>query len=272
MRRWAATCAAVVLLVSAILHADVTVSQTITIEGAAAALMGGNAAPRVVMRFKGTKVRTETEAMGQTTVVLADLATKQTIMLNAADKTARIVEEDTAPGAKAPPTPEMDVSFKPTGQKRTIDAMACDEYAFAMTVGMSDKTRPGTEVPPEAAQMLQDVKMLLTGSIWIAKSGPGIAEFVAFQKAAVEANMLSAVSGGMARTGNGLDKVMAAAVSAQGLPYLSEITTNVEGTGQMVEMMKQMGAMKIINKVTAISTEALSDDLFKVPAGYTMVK
>ena len=28
---------------------------------------------------------------------------------------------------------------------------------------------------------------------------------------------------------------------------------NVEGTGQMVEMMKQMGAMKVINKVTAIS-------------------
>jgi hypothetical protein len=47
---------------------------------------------------------------------------------------------------------------------------------------------------------------------------------------------------------------------------------NIEGTGQMADMMKQMGSMKITTRVTAISTDALPDDLFTVPAGYTMVK
>jgi hypothetical protein len=75
----------------------------------------------------------------------------------------------------------------------------------------------------------------------------------------------------MGGSGNGLDKVIAAS-AGQGLPYLTEMTMNLEGTGQIVEMMKQMGALKMGTKVTAVSTDVLSDDLFKVPAGYTMVK
>jgi hypothetical protein len=46
----------------------------------------------------------------------------------------------------------------------------------------------------------------------------------------------------------------------------------IEGTGQMAEMMKQMGAMKITQKVSSITTDAIADDMFKVPAGYTIVK
>lgn len=272
MRRWVAVCAAAVLAVSAVLHADLTVTQTITIEGAAAAMMGGGAAPRMTVRIKGMKFRAETEVMGQSTVMLTDLATKQMIMLNAADKTARIVDSTSPIVPAGTPMPEMDMSFKPTGQKRTIDDVACDEYAIAMTISMGSMARGNAQVPPEAAQMLADMKMVMTGSTWIAKSGPGVAEFAAFQKAATEAQMAAAVSAAMGGSSNGLDRVMAASASAQGMPYLTEMTMNIEGTGQMAEMMKQMGSMKITNKVTAISTDALSDDLFKVPAGYTMVK
>lgn len=271
MRRWVATCAAV-LLVSAVLHADLTVTQAITVEGGPAAMMGGTAAPRIVMRIKGMKARVETEVMGQTTVMLTDLATRQMIMLNAADKTARVVDaaNPTVPAGAA--MPEMDVSFKPTGQKRTIENAACDEYAIAMTMNMGSMGRGNAQMPPEAAQMLQDVKMVMTGSTWIAKAGPGVAEFAAFQKASTDAKMGSAVSAAMGGSSNGLDRVMAASGSAQGLPYLTEMMMNIEGTGQIADMMKQMGAMKITNKVTAVSTEPLPDDLFKVPAGYTMVK
>lgn len=272
MRRWVATCAAAILAVSAILHADVTVMQTITIEGAAAAMMGGNAAPKMVVRLKGTKTRAETEAMGQTTVVLTDLATKQMIMLNAADKTARVIDATSPVVPAGTPAPVMDVSFKPTGQKRTIDNMVCDEYAIAMTMSMGSMAPKNGQVPPETAQMLADLKMVMTGSAWIAKSGPGVAEFTAFQKAAVEANMAASVSAAMGGSNNGFDKIMVASASAQGMPYLTEMTMNIEGTGQIADMMRQMGAIKITNKVTSISTDALSDDLFKVPAGYTMVK
>ena len=65
---------------------------------------------------------------------------------------------------------------------------------------------------------------------------------------------------------------MKAMSSASGLAYLTEMTMTIEGTGQMAEMMKQMGPMKITQKVSSISADAISDDQFKVPEGFTIVK
>ena len=39
----------------------------------------------------------------------------------------------------------------------------------------------------------------------------------------------------------------------------------VEGTGQMAEMLRQMGPMKITTKVTSITTDPIADDTFKIP-------
>jgi hypothetical protein len=270
MRRSVVTCA-LFLFVSAVLHADLTLTQSISIEGAAAAMMGGAAAPVITTRIKGTKARVESSVMGNTSVVLLDLVTKQVITLSAADKTARVADSQ-APGATAgAPVSSMDFSFKTTGQKRTIDNFACDEYAIAMSMNMGEMMKSNAQVPPEAQAMLQGVTMIIAGSSWIAKDGPAVAEFTAFQKAALAAGMGGTLSGAMGGSGNGLDKVIAAS-AGQGLPYLTEMTMNLEGTGQIVEMMKQMGALKMGTKVTAVSTDVLSDDLFKVPAGYTMVK
>jgi len=65
---------------------------------------------------------------------------------------------------------------------------------------------------------------------------------------------------------------MKAMADLQGLAYLTEMTINIEGTGQMADMMRQMGAMKVTTKVNSINTDAISDDLFKVPEGYTVIK
>jgi hypothetical protein len=47
----------------------------------------------------------------------------------------------------------------------------------------------------------------------------------------------------------------------------------VEGTGQMADMMRQMmGGMKVTTKVTSLTTNAIGDDAFKIPEGYTVVK
>lgn len=271
MRRWGATCVAF-LLVSAVLNADLTMTQTVSVEGGPTAMMGGVPTPTITMRIKGLKARVETEGMGPGTVMLTDLATKQMIMLNAADKTARVIDAASPLVPSGTPMPEMDVTFKPTGQKRKIDDRACDEYAIALTMDMASMLRGNAEKSPEAAQMLLGLKMIATGSSWIATSGPGIEEFTAFQKASAGANMQAAIAGAMGGSNNGFDRILAASAAIQGIPYMTEMTMSVEGTGQIVDMMRQMGAMKITNKVTAISTDVLADDLFKVPAGYTMVK
>jgi hypothetical protein len=70
----------------------------------------------------------------------------------------------------------------------------------------------------------------------------------------------------------GFDRLMSTFSGGSGLPYLTEMSMSFEGTGPMVEMMKQVGAMKMTNKVTDVSTASLADDLFAVPADYKVVK
>lgn len=272
MRRFCATFAVIALLSAPVL-ADVTVTTAFTMEGGAAGMMPAGSMPRMVMRIKGDKARTDIEAAGQTTTSIVDLALKQMILLEGASKTARIVDSTTkAPGAPDVTLPKIESSTRPTGRTREIDGITCDEHAFEMTMDMSS-TSPGRQVPPEAAAMTRDIQFVTTGSMWMAKDGPGMAEYLAFQKATLAANLPALAASAVPGLRNsGFDKLMATAAQITGLPYLTEMAMTVEGTGELVEMMKQMASMKVTMKVTSISTDALSADLFRVPAGYTVGK
>jgi hypothetical protein len=108
--------------------------------------------------------------------------------------------------------------------------------------------------------------------MWASKDVPGAAEYIAYQKAAATSDMAAASATAAGVSMPGMDKMIKAMGSIDGLPYLSEMTMNVEGTGQIAEMMKQMGAMKVTTKTNSVSGDPISDDLFKVPEGYTVVK
>jgi hypothetical protein len=43
----------------------------------------------------------------------------------------------------------------------------------------------------------------------------------------------------------------------------------LEGTGQMAQMMSQMGGMTFTTKVTAITTDPIPDSKFALPEGYS---
>jgi hypothetical protein len=254
------------------LAADITITQTMTMEGPAAAMMAGGQMPKTTMRIKGLKARTDIEVMGQTISTITDVAKKQVIILQSQTKTAQVVTPAAiAAGGTPVVLPKMDVSFSPTGKSQTIDGVRCDEHSFAMTLDLA-QTMGQAQVPPEAAKMMEGVKMMMNGSIWIAKDAPGAGEFTAFNKAALDSNLLGAVTGMQAGQSGGLDKLMEASAKAPGLPYLTEISMTYEGAGPMVEAMKQMGPMKIIQKVASVSTNPIPDDVFEVPAGYTIEK
>jgi Domain of unknown function (DUF4412) len=279
MKRCLMTSIAVVLCLAP-LGADVTFTQTMTIAGgAAAAMVDGKPPMTTVMRIKGTKVRGDMDMMEMKISTLTDLSTKETILLNHSEKTAQLVTPaSAAAGAATVPPMDVDVTFTPTGQKRAIEGVECAEHAFKMSVGMAEVTghqapkegKPQT--PNETLEMMKDVRVLMDGSTWIAQSGPAAAEYIAFQKAAAEASVavFGAMLSGQPSTG-GLDKLLAAVSEAPGLPYLTEMTMSVEGTGAFVEMVKPMIAgMKVTQKTTAVSTEPLPDDLFKAPSEYTI--
>ena len=282
MKRWLTTFVAV-LVCSAALRADVTIVQTTKVEGGMASMAAsagaGNMSPKMTTRLKGSKTRTDVETGPVTVSSVLDLTTKQLIILRPDQKTATIVSvvppaSKTPAGEAAPANPnvplKVDGTVTPTGKSQVLDGFKCDEYTFTTRMNMGEMT--GQQVPPEAAAMMQGVTMLMEGSMWVAKDVPGAAEYLAFQKAASSGEMAAAAMGASGVSIPGMEKLMKAMSAVQGLAYLTEMTINIEGTGQIADMMKQMGPMKVTTRVNSITSDAVSEDLFKVPEGYTVIK
>lgn len=266
-------CAGVVLVALSIvpLRADITLTTTMVMEGQAAGMMGGQT-PKITMRIKGMKSRTDIETGAMTSIGLADLTKKEVVLLQPQAKTAQVFSAAAAAaGGPALPTADVDASLKPTGKSQTIEGQTCDEHTFTMTLDMASLAGQG-QVPPEAAAMMKDVKMVMNGSVWLAKAAPGAAEYATFVKAATEANLFAALSGMKPGQSGGLDKLMAVTASAPGLPYLTEIAMTFEGTGEIMQVFKQMGTMKMVQKISSVSLEPIADDLFVMPEGYTIEK
>ena len=263
--------AALVALAFVPLHADLTIVQTMTMEGPMAAMTGGQM-PKITMRIKGTKARSDIETPQMNIVSIADLAQNQVIILNGLTKTAQVITpESAAAGTAKLDLPNMDASYTPTGKTQTIDGQVCHEHQFSMTLDMAQMSGQA-QMPPEAAEMMKGVTMVMNGSVWTAKDAPGVSEYSAYMKSVMKSGLFSAISGMKPGQSGGLDKLMAAASAAPGLPYLTEVTMTMQGTGPMVDAMKQMGPMKMIQKLSSVSMDAISDDLFKIPEGYTIEK
>lgn len=271
MKRWIAA-AGIVALCSVSVSADVTITQTMSLDGPAAAGMASGQMPRIVTRIKGMKSRTDIDVMGQTISAITDVAARQVIVLQTATKTALIVTPASVAAGGPPITlPDMTVTFKPTGQSRAFEGMSCEEHSVGLSFNLADIGAP-TQVPAEAAAMMKGVRIVANGSIWFAKSAPGAADFMAFQKAAADSKLMSALTAMSPAPSGGMDRLWAALQSVPGLPCLSEMSMTFEGTGPMVEMMKQKGPVKVIQKTAAVSTDPLPDDIFTVPADYKIEK
>ena len=271
-----------VALVAAVtpLTADLTITTVTTIEGAMMSAGSGGIAPKVVVRISGAKSRMDVDMGDQVVTTISDTATNQAWLLRPDEKTAQLLQPEAAAPSDAPAVavPGIDASVTPTGQRRDINGVPCDEYSITMKLDLASVAGGGAALPPEAASMLKDVFLHVSGSIWAAKDAPGAAEYAAFQKtasrlaAAVAGRTVSGGAGGPAPIPSGMDRLLTGFPEASGIPYLTELTTSLEGTGPLAVLLQQMGQMKITGKVSTISTEPVPADLFNVPEGYTIVK
>jgi hypothetical protein len=272
MKRYLAICA-LIALGSAAVRADVTVTTEVTIDGPMAAMMSG-ATPRMIMRVKGTKARTDMEVMGQSVSTITDLTARQVTVLMASQKTAQVFDADRLQAQAAGPAaiPRPEVIFEPTGQAQTIAGQPCDQYRFSTSMDMTQMASLAPQMPKEAAEMLKGAKVVTKGTVWVAKSGPGATEYAAFLKAATAANLGSpSVPSSGPAIGN-FDEIMRLFGRVDGIAYLSEVEISLEGTAPIIEMLKQLATMKVTNKVTDVSVAPIADDLFAVPADYTVTK
>jgi Domain of unknown function (DUF4412) len=279
MKRWSATLLAFVVC-SAVVHADVTIVQKTTVEGGAAAMApGGIPSPTVTSRIKGTKGRTDMDMgpaspMAVNVSTITDAAAKQVIILDHTQKTARMATAGVTPPAPAAgtsaPSVKIDGGVTPTGKSQTIDGLKCDEYAFTTSLSMSEVS--GAQMPPEAAAAMKDVTMVMKGSLWVTKDAPGAAEYRDYQKAMNSCDLANVAMGAAGLNMPGMDKMMKAMQGVEGLPVLTEMDMTIEGSGPIADMMRQMGAMHITTKVLSVKTDAINEDVFKVPEGYQVIK
>ena len=246
-------------------------TSTTSIEGGLAAMMGG-LTPKVVMHIKGMKARADVDLGTQVVSTISDLTAKQFILLNSAQKTAQVMTPESLPAGKLPATlPKLDAVVKPTGKTQTIAGAACEEFSVAMTMSMAEMAGSG-QMPPEATEMLKNIKIAMNGSVWIAKAGPGVAEYAAYQTASASGAMAALMGSVPGLKGSGIDRLMGAFSAMNGLPYLSELAMTIEGNDKIAELMKSQGPIKLITKVTEVSTDPISEDLFKIPEGFKIVK
>jgi hypothetical protein len=259
---------------SAVVRADVTLVQTMTTEGGAAALTGQTIAPKTTTRIKGLKSRTDIEAGPINLSTIADLVAKQITILHHDQKRAQVVvapaagTASTTTAAPVTATVKMDAAVTPSGRSQVIDGFKCDEFTFTTTMSMGEIGG----MPPEVAAAMKDMSMVMKGSMWVTKDAPGVAEYLTYQNALSSADLAAAAAGVSGVSMPGMDKMMKAMASVNGLAYMTEMTMTIQGTGPMAEMMRQMGATKMTTKTSSISAAPISDDLLKVPDGYTIVK
>ncbi len=242
-----ATFVLLLVLAASTVFADVTLKITMSVAG------GPTAMDMPMMVYvKGTKMRNDTDVMNQNMSILIDVATKERLMIDHVAKTVGASDPQSAMANLPVNFGDATASVKPNGQTREVLGRMCAGFDVSMTIPMT----AGGET----------VTMILSGPAWIAKDGPGIAEYQAIQKKAAAAGLLASpvAQGPQAKGMIELEKLMA----ESGVPMLQEWQMRVEGSGEMAQAMSQM-AMTMTMKVTEVSVDPIPDDKFAIPAGYT---
>ena len=201
-----------------------TVSITTSIEGGLASGPSNTGmSPKVVTKISGAKSRTDVDMGDQVVTTIIDTESNQMYVLRPEEKTALLFPVD-AVAAGQPAGPAIDAEVKPTGRTRDIEGVSCAEFAVMMKMNMAAMAAgAGSSLPPEAAAMLKDVFLRVTGSTWVAKDAPGATDYAAFQKAAARAAMsaLSRVSGsggGSSPLPSGMERLFTGFPEATGIP------------------------------------------------------
>ncbi len=236
------------LLSAAPACADVTVTMSISMNVGPIVTSGEGS-----ILIKGPKVRSDAKVMSQDVSTLLDAAGKQMLLLNHVTKEVTVFDPQQAMAGLPVTFGEVQASVKPLGQTKEILGRVCQGFTVEIVMPM---TMGG-----------ETLTMKVTGPVWLAKDGPGVAEYRSAQKALADAG-LSMSPFGQGPTVKGMIEV-AKALADAGIAMEQEIHITVEGTGQMAQMMGQMGNMTMKMAVTAISTDPIPDARFQVPEGYT---
>jgi hypothetical protein len=236
--------------------ADVTLKSKGSGKGMVGAVVGD-----MTQYLKGTKMRSDqTLGAGRQITTIIDAGAHQMIVLDHEKKEADVIDMNAIGETMSKAgISDINMAITPRSETRQIAGSSCTVYDVKISVPMQMGGASG-------------MTMVMSGPYCLVKNGPGQADFAAFYRAAAEKGFF--LDPNQAKSQPATAKAMAdmhRKMAELGVPYASETNMSMEGSGPMAELMKKMGNT-ITTEVTSVSTAAIPDSTFEVPAGYKVKK
>jgi hypothetical protein len=254
------------LLISAILlgvagaaQADVAVTTTTT--GKASIInVGGEG----VTRIKGQRQRSDQTMGGKPQSLIIDIDNRRFVDVDDKKKSARVTPLDSiAEQLQKVGVGTIEAKLTRTAQTKTVAGHACTVHDVQVALPFS---------PTGASGDGMDLTMVMTGTVCLSTSAPGLADYQAFYRAAADSGFIfgdpraakSPTGAAQAKAYAALTRKMAEA----GMALESEVHITAEGTSPMASMFAKLAKSDITTVVTKIEAGELPADVFDIPAGY----
>jgi len=217
-----------------------------------------------VSQIKGTRMRTDQAFRGGMQTLIVDIDGRRFIDLDAKKKSALVTPLDTiADELGKVGVGAIQATLKKTSQTRQIAGYACTVHDVNLSLPFS---------PTGEAGQGMDLIMVLSGTVCLSTTVPGLADYQNFYKAAADSGFIfgdprAAKSPGgaaQAKAYAALTKKMAEA----GMALESRINISATGDNAMAAMFAKAVKSDITTTVTKIETPALAAEAFDIPAGY----
>jgi len=239
-------------------QADVSVNTTTA--GKAIVNISGDG----VSQIKGKRMRTDSMVGGHAVSLIIDIDNLRFVDIDGKKKSATvtplasIADELAKVGVGA-----MQATLTKTAQTKTIAGLPCTVHDIRVSMPFSPMGQPGQGM---------DLNMVLSGTVCLSTSAPGLADYQAFYKAAADSGFIfgnpaaakSPTGAAQAKAYAALTKKMAEA----GMALESHVVISATGDNPMAGMMGKLAASDITSTVTKIETGDVPAERFDIPAGY----
>ena len=240
-------------------HADVTVNTT-TSGKASFINVGGDG----VTQIKGTRQRSDQTVGGKTHSLIIDIDGRRFVDIDAKKKTATVTPlESIADELQKVGIGTMNATLTKTALTKQIAGFPCTVQDIKLSLPFSPTGQTGQGM---------DLTMVLTGTVCLSTTAPGLADYQKFYKAAADSGFIfgdprSAKSPGGAAQAKAYAELTRKMAEA-GMALESHITIDASGEGPMAGLFAKAVKSDITTTVTKVVAGDVPADAFEIPAGF----
>ncbi|MES1263647.1 MAG: hypothetical protein ABUL69_04775 [Peristeroidobacter soli] len=239
-------------------HADVTVNTTTT--GKAIIDVSGTS----VIQIKGTRERNESVMSGKSQALIIDIDGRRFVSIDDKKKSATVTPLDAiADDLQKVGVGTINATLTKTAQTKTIAGYPCTVHDVKLSLPFSPTGQTGQGL---------DLTMLLTGTVCLSTTAPGLADYQKFYKAAADSGFIFG-DPKVAKTPTGAAQAKAYAeitrkMAEGGMALESQINIDATGDSPMAGLFSKAAKSHITTTVTSVVAGDVAADKFEVPAGY----